>query len=86
MWQRELHVQEEEEARKAIEAQGCEIVELTAAEHDAFAAAVAPLIEDARGTFGPALFDLTGSRAVERRAPAMTSAAAIRAARRAPPG
>jgi len=61
--QRKLHVQEEEEAREAIEAQGCEIVELTAAEHDAFAAAVAPLIEDARGTFGPALFDLTASRA-----------------------
>ena len=36
-FQRGLHVQEEEDARKAIEAQGCEIVELTAAEHDAFA-------------------------------------------------
>jgi tripartite ATP-independent transporter DctP family solute receptor len=62
-WQRELHVQEEEEARKAIEAQGCEIVELTAAEHYAFATAVAPLIKDVRGTFGPALFDLTAGRA-----------------------
>ena len=58
-FQRELHVQEEKEARKAIEAQGCEIVALTAAEHDTFAAAVTPLINDARGTFGTTLFDLT---------------------------
>src|SRR5260221_4498897 len=58
-FQRDLHVQEEEEARKAIEAQGCEVLELTAAERDAFASAVAPLINEARATFGPALFDLT---------------------------
>jgi tripartite ATP-independent transporter DctP family solute receptor len=58
-FQRELHVQEEKEARKAIEAQGCEIVALTAAEHDTFATAVTPLINDARGTFGATLFDLT---------------------------
>jgi tripartite ATP-independent transporter DctP family solute receptor len=58
-FQRELHVQEEEDARKAIEAQGCELVELTAAEHDTFAAAVEPLLNEARGTFGRALFDLT---------------------------
>jgi TRAP-type transport system periplasmic protein len=58
-FQRELHVQEEKEARKAIEAQGCEIVALTSAEHDAFAAAVEPLISEARGMFGAALFDLT---------------------------
>jgi TRAP-type C4-dicarboxylate transport system substrate-binding protein len=58
-FQREVHVQEEEEARQAIEAQGCEIVALTAAEHNAFAAAVEPLIKEARGTFGGTLFDLT---------------------------
>jgi tripartite ATP-independent transporter DctP family solute receptor len=58
-FQRELHVQEEKEARKAIEAQGCEIVALTAAEHDTFATAVTPLINEARGTFGATLFDLT---------------------------
>ena len=58
-FQRALHVQEEEDARKAIEAQGCEIVELGAAEHDAFAAAVEPLLNQARATFGRALFDLT---------------------------
>jgi tripartite ATP-independent transporter DctP family solute receptor len=58
-FQRGLHVQEEKDARKAIEAQGCEIVELSAAEHDAFAAAVDPLLNEARATFGRALFDLT---------------------------
>jgi len=58
-FQRDLHVQEEEEARKAIEAQGCEVAELTATERDVFAAAVMPLIKEARATFGPVLFDLT---------------------------
>jgi tripartite ATP-independent transporter DctP family solute receptor len=61
-FQRKLHVQEEEDARKAIEAQGCQIVELSAAEHDAFASAVEPLLNEARATFGRALFDLTGER------------------------
>ena len=56
-FQRGLHVQEEKDARKAIEAQGCEIVELSATEHDAFAAAVEPLLNEARATFGRALFD-----------------------------
>jgi len=62
-FQRALHVQEEEDARKAIEAQGCEIVELGAAEHDAFAAAVEPLLNEARTTFGRALFDMTAEPA-----------------------
>ena len=62
-FQRGLHVQEEEDARKAIEAQGCEIVELGAAEHDAFAAAVEPLLNEARATFGRALFDLAAEPA-----------------------
>ncbi len=61
--QRELHVQEEKDARKAIEAQGCEIVELTAEEHGAFAAAVQPLLHEARGTFGRELLSLTGAPA-----------------------
>ena len=61
--QRELHVQEEKDARKAIEVQGCEIVELTAEEHDAFAAAVQPLLAEARGTFGRELLSLTGAPA-----------------------
>jgi len=62
-FQRELHEQEEEDARKAIEVQGCEIVQLSAAEHAAFVAAVAPLLNDARATFGRALFDLTAEPA-----------------------
>jgi tripartite ATP-independent transporter DctP family solute receptor len=57
-FQRERHVQEEDEARQAITAQGCEIVELTAAEHDAFAAAVQPLLDEARGSYGRELFAL----------------------------
>lgn len=62
-FQRELHVQEEDEARKAIEAQGCEIVALAAAEHRAFAAAVGPLLIQARETFGRALFELAAEHA-----------------------
>ena len=65
-FQRELHVQEEADARKSIEAQGCELVELAAGEHDAFASAVQPLLDEARGTYGRKLFDLTaegGNRA-----------------------
>jgi TRAP-type C4-dicarboxylate transport system substrate-binding protein len=60
-FQRELHVQEEADARKAIAAQGCEIVELTADEHDAFAAAVQPLLDEARGTYDRELFELAGA-------------------------
>ena len=58
-FQRGLHVQEEKDARKAIEMEDCEIVELTAREHDAFRAAVQPLLDDARGSFGRDLFALT---------------------------
>jgi TRAP-type C4-dicarboxylate transport system substrate-binding protein len=57
-FQRELHVQEEDDARRAVEAQGCEIYELTASEHAAFAAAVTPLLNEARQTFGRELFAL----------------------------
>jgi len=62
-FQRELHVGEEADAHKAIETQGCELVELTASEHAAFAAAVAPLTAEARATYGAELFDLTRKRA-----------------------
>jgi tripartite ATP-independent transporter DctP family solute receptor len=57
-FQRERHVQEEDEARQAIMAQGCEVIELTAAEHDAFAAAVQPLLDEARGSYGRELYAL----------------------------
>jgi TRAP-type C4-dicarboxylate transport system substrate-binding protein len=61
-FQRELHVREEEDARKAIEAEGCDIVELTTEAHDAFAAAVQPLLDEAQGTYGRELLDLTAGR------------------------
>jgi TRAP-type transport system periplasmic protein len=57
-FQRRRHVKEEEEARQAIAAQGCEIVELTAKEHDAFAAAVQPLLHEAQGSYGRELLAL----------------------------
>jgi TRAP-type transport system periplasmic protein len=60
-WQRDLHEHEEEEARAAIVAAGCEIVELTAAEHAAFAAAVRPIYGEARGRFGNDLLALAGA-------------------------
>jgi TRAP-type C4-dicarboxylate transport system substrate-binding protein len=60
-FQRELHEEEEEAARDAIAAQGCEIVELSAEEHRAFAAAVAPLLAEARTTFGEELLALAAA-------------------------
>jgi TRAP-type C4-dicarboxylate transport system substrate-binding protein len=47
-FQRDLHVEEEEEARRAIVAEGCEIVEPTADEQARFAAAVQPILAEAR--------------------------------------
>jgi TRAP-type C4-dicarboxylate transport system substrate-binding protein len=56
--QRELAVAEEEEARRAILAEGCEIVELTLEEHAKFAETVAPVLVDFRQRFGDAVFGL----------------------------
>jgi TRAP-type C4-dicarboxylate transport system substrate-binding protein len=61
-FQRDLHEEEEEQARKAIVAQGCEVATLTAAEHDAFVAAVKPLTDGARGNYGAELFAFAASR------------------------
>ena len=58
--QRDLAVEEEEVARKAIEAAGGEVVELTLAERAAFARAVKPLHEEARRRFGDEVFALIG--------------------------
>jgi TRAP-type C4-dicarboxylate transport system substrate-binding protein len=57
-FQRDLHIKEEEDARRAIEAEGCEIVELDAAQHHAFAAAVQPITAEAKGLYGNDLFKL----------------------------
>ncbi len=56
--QRELAVQEEEIAQRAIESAGGEIVELTPGEHAAFVRAVKSLHEDARKRFGGEMFTL----------------------------
>lgn len=57
-FQRELAIEEDREARAAILGEGCEIIELSADEHAAFGAAVVPLLDEARNTYGGAMFDL----------------------------
>ncbi len=49
--QRDLAVQEEIDARKAIEAEGCAVVDLTDAERKVFQDAVAPIYAEARKQF-----------------------------------
>jgi len=55
-FQRGLAEEENVASRKAIEVAGCEIHELTANEHNAFAAAVQPLLADARKMYGDQMF------------------------------
>jgi TRAP-type C4-dicarboxylate transport system substrate-binding protein len=57
-FQRDLHVKEEEDSERAIRAEGCEIVELNPAQHDAFAAAVQPIYAEAKSLLGEDLFKL----------------------------
>ena len=57
-YQRKLAVEEHEQSRKAIEAEGCKINTLTPAEHDAFVAAVQALLADARQIYGEAMFKM----------------------------
>ena len=61
-FQRGLHVKEELDAENAIKAEGCEIVELDGAQHDAFAKAVQPIYAEARKELGNELFDLAGMK------------------------
>jgi len=58
VFQRGLHGEEEAQARGVIEAQRCEIVELTQDEHQAFAAAVNPIYGEARQLYGDDLLEL----------------------------
>lgn len=60
--QRELAVEEDRAARRAILDAGGEILDLTGGEHAAFVAAVAPLLAEARATYGQAMFDLVPPR------------------------
>jgi TRAP-type transport system periplasmic protein len=57
-FQRRLAVEEHEQSRKAIQEADCTIVELSAQEHAAFVAAVAPLLADARNMYGEAMFGM----------------------------
>jgi len=57
-FQRDLHEDEEEEARRAIEAAGCEIAVLTEEEHRGFAQAVEPIYGEARREYGDDLLAL----------------------------
>ena len=57
-FQRRLAVEEHEQSRKIIVEAGCEIVELNAAEHAAFVAAVQPLLLDARQMYGEEMFKM----------------------------
>ena len=61
-FQRGLHVKEELDAENAIKAEGCELVELDGAQHDAFAKAVQPIYAEARKQLGNELFDLVGMK------------------------
>ncbi|MDP2294954.1 MAG: TRAP transporter substrate-binding protein [Pseudolabrys sp.] len=58
VFQRELAVEENTQSRQAIEAAGCYIVELDARQHDAFTAAVQPLLAEAREMYGAAMFKM----------------------------
>ena len=57
-FQRDLHVREEDDAQRAIDAEGGETVELTAEQHAAFVAAVQPILREARELYGRELFEL----------------------------
>ncbi len=56
--QRKLAVEEEDIARRAIEREGGEVVELTSEERAAFARAVKPLHDEARERYGEEMFAL----------------------------
>ncbi len=57
-FQRKLAVEEHDESKKAIEAEGCVFNTLTPQEHDAFVAAVQPLLNDAKSMYGEEMFRL----------------------------
>jgi len=58
LWQRNQAEQEVIEARKAIEDEGHEIIELTPEQQNLFSLTVQPQYDDARETFGSMMFDL----------------------------
>lgn len=60
-YQRKLALEEQDAARRAIEAAGCEVVALTAREHATFVDAVQPLLADARSAYGEDMFRMVGT-------------------------
>jgi TRAP-type C4-dicarboxylate transport system substrate-binding protein len=58
LFQRDLAVIEDEEARAAIGAEGCELAKLSADQLEAFAAAVRPIYGDAREVYPAKILDL----------------------------
>lgn len=58
VYQRGLAVEEHEQSRQAIEAEGCTVNALTQDQHAQFVAAVQPLLTDARKTYGEEMFRL----------------------------
>ena len=59
--QRGLAIEEDQQARRAINEAGCEVVSLSAAEHDAFVAAVKPIYGEARREYESAALALVGA-------------------------
>jgi tripartite ATP-independent transporter DctP family solute receptor len=59
-FQRDLHLREEDEAQRAIDAERGETVTLSADEHAAFVAAVQPLLREAQRFYGDDLIELAG--------------------------
>ena len=55
-FQRELAIEEDADARRALKEDGCEVVELTGAEHQKFVDAVQPQWADARKVYGDEMF------------------------------
>jgi TRAP-type C4-dicarboxylate transport system substrate-binding protein len=72
-FQRALAIEEDRRARAAIEAAGCEITALTPEQHALFREAVEPLLQEARRTYGAAMFEM-----VEAATPAAAGAAKVK--------
>jgi TRAP-type C4-dicarboxylate transport system substrate-binding protein len=58
LFQRDLGIVEDREARAAIEREGCEISQLDPDQHESFRSAVKPIYADARRAYRPELLDL----------------------------
>jgi TRAP-type transport system periplasmic protein len=81
VFQRELAIAEDREARAAIEAAGCEITALTPDEHGLFRQAVDPLLQEARLTYGAEMFEMVAAaKEAAAEAQALDDTASLRGA------